>query len=186
MEYLSQDRMSEAEVALLLAFHLLSLPDSQDTASIALDGAQIYVGSREIFPLSRYLQDQGWRQIEQQGKRDWHGRYERNGQYLEIHSKSGVGDVVVRVGDKRVRAECKKGSFLQKRANPEYKLLREAIGQLVSIEQLTDGDLLVVAVPDTDKFRDLVMKWRNRPLIKRAGIQFALVSQNGAVEGLDI
>jgi len=186
MEYLPQDRIPEAEVALLLAFHLLSLPDSHDTASIALDGAQVQVGAREIFPLSRYLQDQGWRQIEQQGKRDWHGRYERGSQCLEIHSRSGVGDVVVRVSDKQVRAECKKGSLLPKRANPEYKLLREAIGQLVSVEQVTDGDLLVVVVPNADKFRQLVLDWRKRPLIKQAGIQFALVSRDGVVEGLDI
>lgn len=178
--------MPEAEVALRLAFHLLSLPNSQNTASVALDGAQVRVGSDEIFQIMPFLRDVGWHQVEQKGRRNWQGRYEKDGKYLEIHSKSGIGDVVLTVGGKRIRAECKKGSLIPKKGNPEYRLLREAIGQVVTVEQVNEDDILVVAVPNGPKFRQLVPVWRERPLIKRIGIQIALVDRDSTVDGLNI
>lgn len=186
VKHLSENQMAEAEVAFRLAFHLLSLPNSQNTASVALDGAQVKVGPNEIFQIVPFLRDIGWHQIDQKGHRDWQGRYKKDSKYLEIHSKSGIGDVVLTVGGKRIRAECKKGPLIPKRGNPEYRLLREAIGQVVTVEQVNEGDLLVVAVPNGPKFRQLVPVWRERPLIKRIGIQIALVDRDGTVEGLNI
>jgi hypothetical protein len=93
--------------------------------------------------------------------------------------------VVVTVGHKRVYAECKKGPLVQKPANPEYSLLREAIGQVVTVEQVQDNDIMVAAVPDSPKFRQLASEWRERPLIRRAGIQIVTVSRGGVVEGLN-
>ena len=48
------------------------------------------------------------------------------------------------------------------------------------------NDIVVVAVPDTPAFHRLADVWRERPLLKRAGIQLALVHRNGAVFGLDM
>lgn len=45
---LPQDYIPKAEVALLLGFYLLALPDSEDTAHIALDGAQVKVGANQF------------------------------------------------------------------------------------------------------------------------------------------
>ena len=39
------------------------------------------------------------------GKNKWQGWYEKDGQRLRIHSRPGIGDVVITVGDRCVRAE---------------------------------------------------------------------------------
>jgi hypothetical protein len=65
-------------------------------------------------------------------------------------------------------------------------LLREALGQLLTIEEVTDTDVLVVAVPGTVAFRARAEAWQHRPLLKRAKIRFVLVGRDGTVEGLNL
>jgi hypothetical protein len=94
--------------------------------------------------------------------------------------------VTATVGNRTIRAECKKGPLRWKAGSPEYPLVREAFGQLLTVESVGEGDSLVVAVPRTAAFRKLAAKWRNRPLVERTGIQIVLVGRDGMVEGLDI
>src|SRR2546428_5769234 len=103
------DRMAEAEVALRLADYLLAQPNASGSVEVAIDGAGVKVGEKEIFPIESFLKGQGWRQSGQRGKNDWTGAYERDGQKLLIHSEPGQGDVDIRIGTKHVVAECKKG-----------------------------------------------------------------------------
>jgi hypothetical protein len=182
---LPEDRMPEAEVSLRLAFHLLAMPDSQGTAEVAIDGAQIRVHGSQVFPIATFLLDMGWKQVEQQGKNPWQGSYERKGQRLWIHSCSGVGDVVVQVGTKRYRAECKGGPLIKRRGSQEYPKLRGALGQVLTVEEKEPNDVLAVAVPHTPRFQRLAEKWRRAPLIICSGIQIVLVGRDGKVEGLD-
>jgi hypothetical protein len=186
MEYaLPEDRMPEAEVTLRLAFHLLELAGSQGVAEAAIDGAQVKVHGAEIFPIVPFLADTGWKQVEQIGKNDWQGWYEKEEQRLRIDARPGVGDVVVAVGSKRIRAECKGGPLIKKRGSPEYRILRGALGQVITVEQVSANDILVVAIPHTPRFRKLADKWRERPLVVRSGIQIVLVDRDGTVEWLD-
>lgn len=181
---LSETTMSEAEVSLRLAFHLLSCPIAAGTAVVAIDGAQARVHGQEVFPITEFLVSQGWEMSEQMGKNSWQGRYQRGPQTLKVTAQSGRGDVVAEVDVRRIRAECKKGPVIRKPGNPEYPLLREAIGQLMTVEQVEPNDVLVVAVPQTTIFRNLVERWRGRPMLHRTGIFFALVGRDGSVEGL--
>jgi hypothetical protein len=183
---LPQDRMPEAEVSLRLAFDLLSLPDAQGTAEVAVDGAQIRVHGDEVFPISAFLISMGWRQVRQVGKNDWQGWYQRSGQRLWIHSRSGVGDVVAQVGAKRVRAECKGGPLIKKPGSKEYPRLRGALGQVVTVEEVEPNDVLTVAVPHTPQFLKLADRWREAPLVRRVGIQILLVDRDGTVKGLEL
>jgi hypothetical protein len=183
---LPQDRMPESEVSLRLAFHLLSLPDAQGSAQVAIDGAQIRVHGTEVFPIAAFLAGQGWEMIAQKGKNAWQGTYERKGQQLTIHARSGVGDVVTRVGKKRIRAECKGGPLVKKSGSREYPILRGALGQMVTVEQVDVNDVLVVAVPYTPQFRQLAVKWRKAPLVSQLGIWIVLVGRDGAVDGLNL
>lgn len=112
------------------------------------------------------------------------GRYQKLEQSLLVTAQSGTGDVVANIGTRRVRAESKKGNLFRKKGSPEYPLLREAIGQLMTIEQVETNDALVVAVPLSDGFRNLATRWRSCPLIEGADIHFALVGRDGSVEGL--
>lgn len=178
--------MPEAEVSLRLAFYLLSKSDSSGSASIAIDGAQVQCDGRIIFPLVEFLREMNWQQIEQSGGNDWHGIYEQNGKQITIHSNSGRGDVVTSIGHRTVRAECKGGPLIQRDGSPEYRIIREALGQLLTVEQITESDLYVVAVPKTPRFQARIDNWRSRPLIEKTQISFALVARNGTVDGFDL
>lgn len=181
---LPQDRMPEAEVSLRLAFHLLALEGSHKSAMVAIDGAQIRVHDSAVFPIAAFLDDQGWTQITQRGKNAWQGVYEQNGCTLTVSSQSGIGDVVAEIDNRQIRAESKKGPLIKKSGNPEYRLIREAIGQLMTVETVDERDILAVAVPLTKQFRSLAERWRARPLIARAGLHIVLVGRDGSVEGL--
>lgn len=181
---LPSNRMPEAEVSLRLAFYLLGLPESGPTATVGIDGAHIKVHGNEVFPIEAFLSAYGWSQISQSGKNNWQGVYSKLGKSLFLTTESGICDVVVTVGSRKVRAESKKGPLITKKGSPEFPLIREAIGQLMTVEVVEDSDLLVVAVPLTACFRTLAGRWRSRPLITRTGIHFVLVGRDGTVEGL--
>jgi hypothetical protein len=186
MMNLPTDRMPEAEVALRLAFYLVGRPGSSGHADVAIDGASVRIHRSEVFPIHGFMQEHGWSLVSQHGKNDWHGAYRKQSSGIHIHSRSGIGDVVTTIGTTRVRAECKKGPLVKKPGNPEYRLLRETIGQLMTIEEVATNDRLVVAVPNTANFAKLCTSWQQRPLVKLAGIKFALVSRSGAVDGFAI
>jgi hypothetical protein len=181
------DRMPEAEVALRLAFYLFSLPGCKPSITVAIDGEQVKSGGKEVFPLSRFLQVHGWQLKVKKGKNPWQGHYVREKHQLCIVAKSGIGDVVAVVGRRKVRAECKKGPLKKKEKNDpgkEYPLLHEAIGQLMTVDEVGDDDYLVVAVPYTTRFEALTIRWQTCPLMVKTSIHFALVGRNGQVKGL--
>jgi hypothetical protein len=174
--------MPEAEVSLRLAFYLLGRPESSGTADVAIDGAQVGIAGTEVFPLVAFLAQEGWSPTERTGR--WQGVYGRGDHRLRIHSRPGLCDVVTTVAGARIRAECKGGPLTRQVGSKEYRSLWAALGQLIAISEVTPDDLIVAAVPDAAGFRALVTKWRQAPLITKAGIRLALVSRSGAVDGL--
>ena len=68
----------------------------------------------------------------------------------------------------------------------EYPLLREALGQLLTVEEVGEDDVLMAAVPKAATFSRLAGEWGDRPLMRRVGIRIVLVGRDGAVEGLDL
>ena len=84
-----------------------------------------------------------------------------------------------------LRVECKKGTLRRSKSSAEYPLLREALGQLVTIDSVGENDILAVAVPKSEKFESLARRWREAPLIKKFGIQILTVARDGSVTGLD-
>ena len=176
--------MPEAEVALRLAFHLLDRSDSHGSAEVAVDGAIVRIGQNKIFPIEAFMTHEGWEQTAQIGKNAWQGSYEKGGSRLSIHARSGVGDVVALVGSERIRAECKGGPLVAKAGSPEYRRLRETLGQLLTVERVEVGDLMVAAVPHTGRFLRRARNWQSRPLLARSGIRIVLVGRNGIVHGL--
>lgn len=180
---LPADRMPEAEVSLLLAEYLLALPGAAQFASVAIDGASVTVHGKEVFPLASFLATRGWELEMPFAKTNgWTGIYTRKVHKLEIHSKSGVGDVVIHWRGVRIIAECKKGPLTKKRGSPERPLLASALGQAL-LCNAAESDIVIAAVPDTDAFRKLAAEWRTRPLIKCSGIHICLVPRSGDVSG---
>jgi hypothetical protein len=181
---LPQDRMPEAEVSLLLALYLLNLPKSSGVAEVAIDGAQVRVGENQIFPITDFLSHSGWTQVEQRGRNDWQGFYERDRKRLEVHARPGIGDVAVTVGPKKVRAECKGGPLIRRPGGRERPILQSTLGQLLTVEHVADNDVMVAAVPHTMQFKRLADAWRHRPLVANSKIEIVLVNHNGDVDGL--
>jgi hypothetical protein len=176
-------KMPEGEVILRLAFHLLTLPGALPTVRVGLDDKHEIANGEVIFPVADFLAAEGWQQKERKGKRAWQGTYRKGHWQLIISPDSRGGDVVATVGKKRVRAECKKGNLNRTTGNPENKLVHEAIGQLMTIEDYDPGDVLIVGVPLSPPHRSKVA-WQNRPLMRKIGITLVLVGRNGTVEGM--
>ena len=181
---LTDDRMSEAEVSLRLAFFLISHDIVVGDVRVAIDGAQVQTGEAVHFPILEFLKHSGC--VINESDR-WHGThsYREHTTQLVIHSSPGQGDVVAHLKNGHtLRVESKKGALSRSKSSSEYPLLREAIGQLMTVEEVGPSDLLAVAVPDSPKFRELAMRWRQAPLIARLGIQLLTVNRDGSVSGL--
>lgn len=183
---LLKDRMPEAEVTLRLAMYLISGSYTNNDVVCAIDGAQVKVGSTVIFPIIEFLNAEGWIGLEQDEK--WQGKFvhENFSQGIIIHSSSGEGDLVSSLTNGfKLRVESKKGPIVSKPGSKEYPLIREAIGQLMTIEHANDDDILAVAVPESTKFCELAVQWRARPLMKHSGIHIITVNRNNQITGLE-
>ncbi len=177
-------RMSEAEVSLRLANYLVSSGRATNSVSVALDGAQVKTGQTNHFNVASFMQTLGWR-AEIVSER-WQGTYVNPAASVQIliHSNSGCGDVTTNLNTGHsFIAEAKKGSINNSKSSAEYSLLREALGQLLTIEVVPDNALLAVAVPAGERFLKLAERWRNAPLIRHIGIRILTVARSGAVEG---
>jgi hypothetical protein len=126
---LPADRMSEAEVALRLADHLLSLPGSGSMASVAINGASVRVGDSITFDIGRFLARTGWDRTKARpvGRTAWTGACSRGEKTIRVHSRPGEGDVIAHVNGRRIVAKCKKGPLIRKAGSPEYPLLIMAL-----------------------------------------------------------
>lgn len=184
-EFLPTAHMPEAEVSLRLAFALLRRKITGSDVSVAIDGAQVRIGEDVHFRIFDFLHSQGCRAVD--AGPEWRSKYSVDGAEfsLHIHSAPGVGDVVTTLYDgRRLRVECKKGPLSRSRSSSEYPLLREALGQVLTVERVETNDLLAVAVPKSKKFEELASRWRVAPLVARAGILILTVGRDDAIDGL--
>ncbi|PZP30316.1 hypothetical protein FJD32_004245 [Shewanella sp. LC6] len=182
---LPEDKMPEAEVTLRLAISLIENGHVQGDIIVAIDGAQVRTKNTIHFQLVEFLNERGWTSPVQQKR--WQSKYS-NKKYaasIIVRSSSGVGDLVaeLRTGQ-RLRVESKKGPLIRSKSSQEYSLIREAIGQLVTIEHLEQTDVLAVAVPKSEKFDALAELWRVRPLMKSTGIHILTIGRDNSVSGL--
>lgn len=181
---MSSTRMSEAEVSLRLAVHLVTSGLAKSDVAVALDGAQVKIGQTQHFDVPGFLSSLGWRP-EQESSR-WQCEYRNPSatHSIIIHSQSGRGDVTATLtsGEPLV-VEAKKGTIAKCKSSSEYPLLREALGQLLTLESVPENAVLAVAVPHGERFITLAARWREAPLVKRSGIRLLTVSQTGEVVG---
>jgi len=182
---LPEDKMPEAEVTLRLAISLIENGHAVGDVQTAIDGAQVKTGNTIHFPIVEFLNAHGWESPTQLDR--WQAKY-TNTKYsasIIVHSSSGEGDLVADLqSGQKLRVESKKGPLNCSKSSQEYPLIREAIGQLVTIEYAVPSDLLAVAVPKSEKFDALAEQWRNRPLMKSTGIHIITVGRNNSISGL--
>jgi len=154
--------------------------------SVAIDGAQVQNKGTVHFPMAEFIHGEGLVLIERTGN-SWQGIYRATDSQsrIIIHSSPGLGDVVAMLRNgRRLRVESKKGKLQRSGSSQEYPLLREAIGQLMTVAEVTDFDLLGVAIPHSPKFMELCDRWADAPLMRRVGIKLIRIHRNGDVDGL--
>lgn len=177
-------KMPEAEVSLRLAVWLIDQGLADATVEVAIDGAQVQVLDIVHFGLPEFMEQEGWSQLTAGTAWQCHWRHPGKRVDIRIHSSPGRGDVVAKLKSGHTfRAECKKGPLARSKSSQEYPLLREALGQLLTIGEVSDRDILAVAVPYSVKFNDLAERWRKAPLISRFGIHILTVDRSGCVLG---
>ncbi|MCB2203469.1 hypothetical protein KQI65_01875 [bacterium] len=179
-------RIPEAKVSLHLAMWLIDQGLAADVVSVSIDGAMVKVQGKIIFEPIPFLAKRGW--IRQAEGNKWSGTYRHQtfSSTIEIHSLPGQGDVVTRLQDgRRFIAECKKGRSHPSRSNPEYSLIREALGQILTIADVDSNDILAIAIPSNLKSVELALRWRRAPLVRKAGIKILTVDAEGNVVGFD-
>lgn len=182
---LPDDRMPEAEVTLRLAMALIASGNAVGKVKAAIDGAQIKTGGTIHFRIVEFLAGYGWKQPNHDQR--WQAEYTHDdySNSILIHSSAGEGDLVVDLtSGQRLRVESKKGPLKRSKSSQEYPLIREAIGQLMTVEHAGAQDLLAVAVPHSDKFNALAKEWRERPLLKKLGIRILTVGRDNSISGL--
>lgn len=183
---LPEDKMPEAEVTLRLAIALIEQGHAISTVESAIDGAQVKTGTTIHFPIVEFLNELGWYGNSESER--WQCIYSHKDykQTINVHSSSGEGDLVAQLKNGAIlRVESKKGPLIKNKSSKEYPLIREAIGQLLTIETVNKKDVLAVAVPHSDKFNSLATQWRERPLIKSTGINIVTIDRDNKIRGLD-
>jgi hypothetical protein len=177
-------KMSEAQVSLLLAIHLVSTEKVASDVQVALDGAQVKIGNDQHFDVVSFMDSHRWKQHQDAPR--WQGKYV-NGQSkhsIVVHSQSGQGDVTaILLTGETLLVESKKGTLVNSKSSSEYPLIREALGQLLTIETVPENVILAVAVPHGERFIKLAERWRKAPLLVRLGLRILTVSSTGAVSG---
>lgn len=130
---LSQVVMSEAEVSLRLAIYLAKeRTDDVQPVRVSIDGAQVQVKERIIFPLRSFMSENGWNA---ERASSWRGVYTKDAhRRIEVQARPGRGDVVATLSKgKLLHAESKKGPLRRNPSSQEYRLMHEAIGQLMTV-----------------------------------------------------
>ncbi|WML34329.1 hypothetical protein [Clostridium sp. OS1-26] len=162
-----ETQMSEAEVSLTLALYLIRNNLVTSDVLVAIDGAQIKTGSTVHFQIEEFLLANKCRIVANQI--EWRGTYKiDNFDYnMIVHSNPGKGDVVAKlISGVDLRVESKKGPLSRSAGSKEYPLMREAIGQLMTIEEYSESDRLAVAIPYAPKFKELANRWKKAPLMR--------------------
>lgn len=166
------------EGAVMIAFAMHLFQNGAVAVEIHPDGEH---GKRHDVKAS--LEAHGFKHDSGHGTTKYAGIYSRGEQRVTVTIKPGVGDVVARLGELIVVAECKGGVINSRHAGQQSRLRRglcEAVGLLMS--RPLDGERQIAVVPATSAARAVGI--RMLPRILAAKIEIALVGGQGEVEYL--
>lgn len=169
-----EHHLYEGAVMLAYAMHLFRTQGARDVR-IHPDGEH-----GKQFDFSTWLGRRDFTKISSLGSTTYGGVY-RNpaGQTITVHPKSGLGDVVAKVGNGVISAECKGGIINTRHPGQVSRLYRglcETVGLLMAT---ASQGRQVAVVPLTDS--TLRLAERLAPRCALAGIEIALVGGRGEV-----
>lgn len=170
----SEHHLYEGAVMVAFAIHLMRSEGASEV-SIHPDGMH---GSQ--FDFTGCLGRRGFSMQASAGRTSYGGKYVNSeGRIIVVNPKSGLGDVVARMGDQTISAEAKGGVINTRHAGQVSKLRRglcEAVGLLMSVPS---PGRQVAVVPHTET--TLRMAEKMKPRCQLAGIEIALVGARGEV-----
>lgn len=173
--------MTEPEVSLHIAMNYIRSGTTKENVIVSIDGAHIKTKDTVHFDMKKFLDDNGILKCDKNSDR-WQGEYQYKdfSQHIIVHSKPGMGDVVVNLTDgKTLYIESKK---FKQTGGGEYPAMREAIGQLMTGCPDDEYIIPVVAVPYSTKSFELTQEWTQNDRITKAGIRFMLVHKSGDID----
>lgn len=171
--------MTEPEVSLYIALYYIKNGLTDKNVHVSIDGAHVKTGDTIHFDINDFYLKNGFIKLDTEHDK-WQGEYKIDGydSHIIVSSIPGIGDVNIETKDgNTVIVESKKGKKDKK--GLEYSLMREAIGQLMTGNAFSETTKPVVAVPYTEKSNELANKWILLPQIRKAGIVFFLVRDDG-------
>jgi hypothetical protein len=169
--------MTEAAVMIAFALHLLS--EGATDVKIHPDGEH-----GKAFDIKGCLEAHHFQLTEKLGSTNYGGHYCRDQQSITVTLVPGVGDVEAQIGGKTLVAECKGGIINTRHPGQVSRLRRglcETIGLLMA--RSLNGERQVAVVPTTEVTANLAR--RMLPRARTAGIEIALVAEDGQVVFLD-
>lgn len=169
-----EHHLYEGAVMVAYAMHLLRTTSAKEVR-IHPDGEH-----GKQFDFAGWLGRRGFSMVSSSGKTSYGGTYtDGEGRAIIVSPKSGLGDVVAKVGNQIVSAECKGGIINTRHAGQVsrlYKGLCETVGLLMATPS---PGRQVAVVPYTES--TLRLATRLAPRCAFAGIELALVKSRGEV-----
>lgn len=173
--------MQEPEVSLRIAMKCIQEGATRNNIAVSIDGAHIKTKDTIHFDITSFMRENGYVKCDGLNNR-WQGEYQAEGYTpkIVVSSTPGVGDVTIFLTDgKTLFIEGKK---FKSNSGGEYPAIREAIGQLMTGCPDYPDVILVVAVPYSVKSEELAHRWTENQRIRRAGIRFMLVHDDGNID----
>ena len=173
--------MQEPEVSLRIAMAYIQDGKTHSDITVSIDGAHIKTKDTIHFDIAAFMKENDYVKCDSDYAR-WQGIYQ-NSSYaprIIVSSKPGVGDVVIHLKDgTALFIESKK---FKSGSGGDYPAMREAIGQLMTGCPDDPNIVPVVAVPLSAKSAELARTWSSNERIRKAGIHFMLISDNGSID----
>jgi hypothetical protein len=169
-----EHHLTEAAVMLAYGVHLLRTVPGLMRVELHPDGEHA-----KRFEIAKWLSARGFSLKEGHGSTAWCGTYVSDERVIVVTSVPGKGDVVAATSNGSILAECKGGIVNTHHPGQVSRLrkgLCEAVGLLMATEQ---KGRQVAVVPYTET--TLKLAKRIAPRARNAGIEIALVDENGQV-----
>src|SRR5439155_3983578 len=140
--WLASHRMTQTEAALRTALLLMKCGAVGSDVIVTLTGAELSRQERPVFPVEAFLRDRGCPPIDPQS-RDWRGTYtiEHVPFTLTLRSRPHGPDIQTSLADgRRLAIAATAGPLRATKSSTEHKLLRSAIGRIMTDEEVDEGD----------------------------------------------
>lgn len=169
-----EHKMHEGAVMVAYTLHLLRTTEARHVY-IHPDGEH---GKR--FDFTGWLARRGFEKISALGTTSYGGDYQHSsGWRVTINPSSGKGDVVARIGNLTLSAECK-GGIINTRHPGQVSRIRQGLCETVGLLMASENQGRQVAVvPLTPQSLALAKRMAER--CDRAGIEVSLVGEKGEV-----